>query len=243
MKKLLFVFVLMFCGLQTATAHNLWIETGGEAQIGEAHEVRIYYGEYTYDYYEKVSGNFKDVADFTLWLVKPGGEKVEITAGPDGETFYSASFTPNIKGTYRLLLVSNKTAVVDWTEYDLGVLKPDFYATASVQVGEATELSTDVEEAPLLITPNKTQFTTGGGIELTVTFRGELLTEQELVLSVADQWTKTVQTNEGGEVEFALPWAGQYVIETVHTEEKPGSYESDDYEAVRHTSTFTLTAE
>ncbi|WP_142453694.1 DUF4198 domain-containing protein [Gracilimonas mengyeensis] len=242
MKKLLLVLVLIFCGLKTTIAHNLWIETGSEAQIGEAHEVRIYYGEYTYDYYETVSGNFADVADFTLWLVKPGGEKVELEAKPEGETFYSASFTPKERGSYRVQLVSNKTTVVDWTEYGLGVLKPDFYATADVLVGEETDLKASLENAPLQITPDKTGASAGDHLRLTITFKEKPLAEQEVMLSVADQWTKTVQTDENGEVVFELPWEGQYVIETVHTEEAPGSYQGDEYEAIRHTATYTFTA-
>lgn len=55
-----------------------------------------------------------------------------------------------------------------------------------------------------------------------------------------DQWFKTLYTDEEGRLSLSLPWDGQYVIETVYTEDRLGTFERDDYEAIRHTATFNI---
>ncbi|PAU94450.1 ferredoxin [Aliifodinibius salipaludis] len=223
-------------------AHNLWIETTSTGSIGESQEVHVYYGEYTSGYYEKVDENFKDVADFELWVVTPDGNRIQLDTTP-GQQKYTAEFTPEQSGAYTVFLKSDQADVVDWREYDLGILKPNFYASTITVVGKNTSKTTsDLTEAnPLVIHDSSAQpKQAGDSTQLTVFYEGEPLAEQEIVVGIADQWTKTVSTNEDGNVEFALPWKGQYVIETVYTEDTSGTFNKTDYEATRHTSTYTI---
>ena len=42
-----------------------------------------------------------------------------------------------------------------------------------------------------------------------------------------------IETSPVGEI-------GQYVIETIYTEDNPGTFQEDNYEAIRHTATFNI---
>ena len=73
-----------------------------------------------------------------------------------------------------------------------------------------------------------------------MTFKNEPLAKQELVIGINNGWTKTVYTDENGNVSFSLPWARQYLIEAIYNEETPGSYNNKDYKLIRHCATHSI---
>lgn len=69
-KSIVLSFFLFFFSFTQLSAHTIWIDTNPTGTIGNAQQVQVYYGEYSYNYYEKVDGNFQDVADFTIWATR-----------------------------------------------------------------------------------------------------------------------------------------------------------------------------
>lgn len=244
MKKFISLFLFIWSTTATINAHNLWIDVEGSGTVGEVHTVKIFYGEYTYDYYETVNGNFRDVEDFSLFVIDPKGNKKKLSTTQGGDNFYNAVYTPGENGTYRFILISDQAEVVDWTAYDLGVLKTNFYAFAQQIIGSETVGSQEVNssETPLSLYVPTIDVTTDS-FNILAYFKGKPLEEQEVIITIADQWGKTIYTDEHGKATFKLPWDTQYVIEIIYTEHNPGSFKGVDYEAVRHTATFTLMAE
>lgn len=244
MKKsfILTFFVLLF-SFSSLSAHNIWVETKPTGEVGNTQQIHIYYGEYSYDYYEKVDGNFQDVADFNIWAITPGGQKILLSTTP-GKTKFTAEFTPNETGVYTILLSSTKAGVVDWTAYGLGILKPNFYASTTVVVGDK-QRSFDAQMVtkinPLVIDDGSHKtYSPKSNVDLIVLFDGEPVAEQKLIITIADQWSKTITTNENGIAEFTLPWKGQYIVEAVHTEENAGKFKGIEFEATRHTATYSI---
>mgnify|MGYP006432739495 CR=1 FL=1 len=230
-------------------AHNIWIEVKSSGELNQSQKIVVHYGEYSYNYYETTDDGFKEVENFKLWLIRPDGSKKELALEKKPKS-YVAEFVPQNPGLYSIILKSDKTEVVDWRDYNLGILKPNFYASATTIIsGDKAQKIVHDEKAlekvnPLVIKPvfeaENSLLDDENNITLRVSYNGEPLTEHELVVGISDQWTKTVHTDEKGRVNFNLPWNMQYVVETVYTQKKSGSYKGKNYEKVRHTATYTL---
>lgn len=227
-----------------ALSHNLWIETNPHGEVGKAQKAYIYLGEYAYGVRENVKEHQEMLGEVTLWLVKPNGESVELQTAMDGNRFV-AEFTPKERGHYRLALNVTNAPVVDWTEYNLGILKTNFFGSALVSVGSPPDgnlpLEPVAEANQLVVEPvEEASFERQSPIRFKVIYKGEPLAEQEVKIGYKDQWFKTLYTNEDGIITVSLPWEDQYVIETVHTEETAGTFQKQDYEAIRQTATFYI---
>lgn len=230
-------------------AHNIWIEVKPSGELNQTQKIVVHYGEYSYGHYEKTNDGFKEVEDFRLWLIRPDGSKKELILEKKTKSYVS-EFIPQSPGLYSIILKSNKAEVVDWREYDLGILKPNFYATAATVIGsnKAQKIENHNQELeninPLVIhSMNKVEnslLDTGDELMLRVSYKGKPLKEHELVVGISDQWTKTVYTNNKGVARIRLPWAQQYVAEVVYTEENPGTFNEKDFEKVRHTASYTI---
>lgn len=228
-----------------ASAHNLWIETSSMGEVGQAQKVYVYLGEYSYGVREDVSEHLEMLGGgITLWLIKPGGEVVELDT-KIGKNRFVASFTPEKEGHYQLALSVTNAPVVDWRQWNLGILKTNYFGTATVRVGSpaGTELPLNAVASTneLVVQPvEATSFEREMPIQFQLTFNGEPLAEQEVKVGYKGQWFKTLYTNKQGQVTLSLPWDGQYVVEAVYTEKTPGTFQGKDYEAIRHTATFYI---
>lgn len=238
MKKLIALSILL---LTTANsfAHYLWIETEVTGTIGEEQVVKVHLGEYTYGVVEEVESEaFKGVNKFTLWAVSPSGEKIalETTAQKD---HYKAVFTPKENGTYTLLLNNDEIDVIDYTQYDFGIFKTHYHAVANVTVGGKQNDTATQNENGITV---KRVVSNDDQVKLQLLFKGEPLAKSEVKLFVKDLWSKTLETDENGYIDFGLPWDTKYILEATHQEEVPGTYNGDDYEFVWHCVTYCIPA-
>ncbi|MEQ5789690.1 DUF4198 domain-containing protein [Muricauda sp. NFXS6] len=236
MKKLIATLLLITLPVLSVSAHYLWIETNGNGTLGQAQEVRVHYGEYTYGVIEKVEGEaFPAVSKFTLWVIAPDGTKTELNTKAK-EDHYLASFTPSQNGVYTIALNNNEIDVIDYTQYDFGIFKTHYHSTAKVLVGTDGDTKTANPEGIVV----KQLENDGEEIKLQVVYKGEPLAKNELKVYVSDLWSKTLYTDDNGEVSFALPWDTKYIVETTTKEEVPGAYNGDDYEFIWHCATYCI---
>jgi uncharacterized GH25 family protein len=234
--KLLFLFISLF-GAMTAQAHYLWLETKGTGKLGEKHEIRVHYGEYTYGVIEQVEGEaFPLVSKFKLWLIAPDGSKTELSTEAK-EDHYVAYFTPSQNGVYTAALNNNEINVIDYTQYDFGIFKTHYHSTAKVQVGN-TDADTQTANPNGIVV--KQLANDGEEIKLQVLYKGQPLAKNELQVYVADLWSKTLYTDDNGEVTFGLPWETKYIVETTTKEEVPGTYNGEDYQFIWHCATYCI---
>ena len=228
MKKLIALTVLL---LTTANsfAHYLWIETEVSGSIGQEHVVKVHMGEYTYGVVEEVQGEaFQGVKNFTLWAVSPSGKKIPLSTTAQKD-HYKAVFTPEENGVYTLLLNNDQIDVIDYSEYDFGIFKTHYHAVANVSVGEAQNDTATQNENGITV---KRIVTADDQVKLQLLFKGQPLAKSEVKLFVKDLWSKTLETDQDGFIEFGLPWDTKYILEATHQEEVPGTYKGEDYEFV-----------
>lgn len=168
-------------------------------------------------------------------------EKTELKTTPE-QNFYKASFIPTEEGSYTLALDNNDIQVLDYTEYDFGIFKPQYHAKARVTVGgNAESIAITNREGIEIINLSDKIASHNNKVNLKVLFQGEILEEQEVVIYVSDRWSKKMITDEKGEISFELPWNNTlYTVETTFNENIPGTYNGDDYDFIWHCATYAI---
>lgn len=237
MKKIIFTIAFVLVATVQSFAHYLWIETSESGNLNQEQEVRVYFGEYTYGLVEKVNEEaYQNVKDFTLWVVDASGNKseLELTAKED---YYLANFTPTTNGTYTVVLDNNKIDVIDYTQYDFGIFKTHYHSVAKVQVGDVVNETLASNENGISL---KNVSTSDDEVKLQVFYKNKVLAKNELKVFVADNWSKTLETDEDGLVSFKLPWDTKYIVETTIKEETPGVYKDENYEFIWHCVTYCI---
>ncbi|WP_066225159.1 DUF4198 domain-containing protein [Formosa haliotis] len=237
MKKLILTFVFLVLIATPSFAHYLWVETQAEGEVGKAQNVNVFYGEYTNGVLEQVEGEyFPAVKAFTLWVVDANGKKtkLDVTAKADR---YVAAFTPKHNGTYTIVLDNDDIDVIDYSEYDFGIFKTHYNASAVIQVGpkKANTINTNETGMSVIEIDNHSE-----DVKLQVLFKGKPLAETEAELFIADNWTKKVTTDKDGYISFKRPWKTKYIIEVTKKEEVPGKFKGKDYEFIWHCATYCI---
>jgi len=239
--KTILTLVLVMMACAQSFAHYMWLETSESGELGKAHAVKVFFGEYTYGVVEDPSGkNFAAVKNFKLSVVTPSGLKHEIKTSVKGDAF-EGIFTPTEKGTYTVTLNNDEIEVIDYTQYDFGVFKTHYHSTARVVVGgESTETKATNDKGLVLVNCATDKADVGAEVVIKVLYQGKPLAEQEVAIYVADLWSKKLTTDENGQVRFDLPWATRYTIEATKKEEVPGTYHGEDYEFIWHCATYAI---
>ncbi|HAF78230.1 MAG TPA: DUF4198 domain-containing protein [Maribacter sp.] len=237
MKRIFITLTLLLFSISPMFAHYLWLETDRTGSLNKEQEVRVYFGEYTYGVIEKVKGeNYPSVSKFTLWLIHPNGKKTALKISSK-EEYYVAHFTPNTNGTYTVALNNDDIEVLDYTEWDFGIFKTHYQSTAKVQVGDQATATKTLNQDGIVI---KELPGTDNQITLQVLFKGKPLAKNEFKLYVSDLWSKTIETDENGEVSFSLPWNTKYTMETTFEERVPGTFNGKEYEFIWHCATYFI---
>ncbi|MBU3027892.1 DUF4198 domain-containing protein [Zobellia galactanivorans] len=240
MKKIITLLVLLL-STSPIFSHYLWIEAAPQGQLNQEHQIKVRFGEYTYGVIEKVQGDaFKGVSNFSLWLIAPDGTKTTLPISAKDD-FYAASFTPNQKGTYTLALDNKDMKVLDFTQYDFGIFKPQYHAKAKVVVDKkpAAIAKTNVDGIEIIdVSPDP--FGVSKEVSLQLLFKGKPLAENEVSIFVSDLWSKKLSTDQDGKISFQLPWPTKYTVEATYNETVPGTYKGLDYEFIWHCATYCI---
>ncbi|WP_420583375.1 DUF4198 domain-containing protein [Reichenbachiella sp.] len=233
MRKILSIILMTVMTIPLASAHYMWVETSPAGKLNQEQTIKVHFGEYTYGVIEKVGGDgFNAVKDFQLFVIDPKGKKTELEVSAQ-EDHYLASFTPKKEGTYTIVLDNDQIDVIDYTQYDFGIFRTHYNSIAKVQIGEKEADTTAQNEEGIALQ----RLVSEDGIKLLVTYQGKPLAENEVKVFVADQWSKTLETDENGVVSFQLPWQTKYIVETTIKEEVPGQFRGKDYEFIWHCAT------
>lgn len=245
MKKIYYCFSLILFALLLsvkAQAHFLWIETLPEGKIGQSQEISFFYGEYMDNKREIIGQRFDEVKDFTAWIVSPSGKRTDLEL-KGSKDHYTSTFTPSEAGTYTIALENLQREVVDWQKYDIGIIRPTYYATATVTV------KAPKNAAPARSGQNVNGFNIQSGsqpakvnqpVQLSVNFNKLAPHKQKLMVYAPNGWAKEIETNEKGEAVFTPLWEGMYLVEAIYSEKVPGNFKGTAYGSVRHRAIHTV---
>jgi hypothetical protein len=79
-----------------------------------------------------------------------------------------------------------------------------------------------------------------GGNAFTLLLRGQPLPRAEVTVVAPPRWERRLHTDAEGRVTITTPWAGRYVLEAVHTEDRPGGTGDAAYARQRLVSTLSF---
>jgi hypothetical protein len=198
--------------ISSAHAHFVWLERDGEGPA------RAYFGEWIDDIREKTGGlldRFKAPRAFLgtsseLLPVKRNENNLEINAKGRGDVRFVDSSVPPREDKEKG-----------------GATKTIYYAKA----GRAeTAAKLDLELVP----------TTANSNTFVLLFFGAPLPKAELTIIGPSKWEKPLVTDEQGRVTLPTPWAGRYVLEVTHFEEKAGGSGEEQFHRTRHISSLSF---
>ncbi|OJV22582.1 MAG: hypothetical protein BGO21_05350 [Dyadobacter sp. 50-39] len=238
-KQLITLIVMLILAPLACRAHSVWIETSSVGQLGKQQTVSVYFGEFGKDKREKVGNRFTEVNGFTAWAVSPSGKQTFLKFTPKTNC-YQAIFTPSENGTYVILLENKVREVADWrnTSGKLGIIKQNYYARATVQVGDQVHVSqkafTDLLVSSVHDPGAKSE------VVFLATFQGKPLQATTLVVRAPGMQEIKLTTDEQGKVSWAGARPGLYTVTALLRFETPGTYKGVFYEAIREKATFTF---
>jgi hypothetical protein len=212
MKTFVMAAAFLAAASATAHAHYIWIERTG------VDEARAYFGEWEAGRVETSGGaldNIKTPKAFASDAAKP----LALTRQGD-------HFTIAAPGGGDVRLVEAGLPVR--ADKETGQRTK---ALMHAKVGRSeTKAALDLELVP----------TAANGNVFVLILRGAPLARAELEVFGPPRWAKGLRTNDKGEVTIPTPWAGQYVVEIAHLEERKGGSGDEAYDRIRHVSTLTF---
>lgn len=251
-----FLLTLFSSGLHDAQAHFLWFETPQRVAPGENVMIKIYYGEYHENQREIRGGRLDERKGTTLQMLSPSGEDLQ-SLPLEGKTRYFQSTLPvDETGLYDLVATDTTNPVVDWRKFDIGIVRPLFYARSwllSFQEGGVSErvrmpkAVLDLDILPVTRHLNVGSGTFGPEVGEEVIFRvlfkeKPLIERSKISIYATNGWLWEGRIDSAGIGRFTPLWPGRYVVEVIYLEKNPGEFEGKAYEAIRHRATLSLMA-
>ncbi len=205
------IVVCMVClfSFSEAWAHALWIDTAPIGNAGDAHQVRIYYGEPSEGVVERVADWWSDVGSFVLTLHLPDGSSKELAVTAKSD-HYVAAFTPQGDGIYTLSITKPVAQTFDGHKYQ-------FNGTAFVRVGsKATQTAGATGDFRLTARSSGAE-TIGKAIAVDAQLDNQPLTDLEVTVFSPNGWQKTFRTDDKGTISFVPDRPGHYLVEALHS--------------------------
>lgn len=204
--------LLVFVLIDSAHAHFVWLERDGDGLA------RAYFGEWIDDIREKTGGlldRFKAPraylgASSDLLPIKRNENNLEIQVKGRGDVRFTDSSVPPREDKEKG-----------------GVTKTIYYAKAG---RTETAAKLDLELVP----------TAANGDTFVLLFLNAPLPKAELTIIGPSKWEKPLVTDENGRVTLPQPWAGRYVLEVTHFDEKPGGSGEEKFSRTRHISSLSF---
>jgi len=237
-KKRFFLFLITFFISYCGFAHYIWIESPNISKVGKEIKVKILYGEYNEGRQEVKGGRLEELDGIVFWAIGPNGEKEELEVHMETK-YYQVKFTPTKKGRYTFIATNNVREVVDWSNHNIGVVRPVYYASTQINVSNiSSKNSINTALYPeLTMIPQSSKDKSKPQFKLL--FNNKPLANAKISVHAPKEWSKDYETDSNGFFTFDSLCNGQYVIECIYKEEKTGVYKGKKYEASRHRATFT----
>jgi hypothetical protein len=194
-----------------ARGHYVWLERDGDGPA------RAYLGEWIDDIREKTGGMLDRIKAPRVFL-GASTEALPVKRNENNLEFQT-------RGRGDVLLVDDSMSPREDKDKG-GFTKTIYYAKAG---RSQTAARLDLEFVP----------TTPNGNTLVLMFHGTPLPKAEITVVGPPKWQKPLVTNDKGQISLPTPWAGRYVVEVTHFDEKAGGA-SEKFNRTRHISSLSF---
>ncbi|MBZ4191884.1 DUF4198 domain-containing protein [Niabella beijingensis] len=233
LRKLLTLLLIMLVS-QVVLAHAIWVETRPTGNKDQAHEIKVYFGEYGDNDITPAEKWFSDLKAFSLEVIAPDGtaEKLSATAAED---HYRSSFTPRQEGVYTVVL---HHPVKDF--YHGMQLKYNSGATVKIGNSDTGNQAAVNKNQLSIFTDNASAAVKNQPVKTRVLFDGKPAAQKEVQVFAPNGWSKTLYTDKEGMISFTPLWEGKYMVEFSHTDEKGGETDGRKFEKTFNAATALL---
>jgi hypothetical protein len=211
-RLIIIITVALLASSETVHAHFVWLERDGDGPA------RAYFGEWIDDIREKTGGlldRFKAPRAFH----GASSDPLPIKRNDNNLEF-------NVTGRGDVRFVDNSVPAREDKQRG-GATKTIYYARAG---RSETAFKLDLELVP----------TAANGNTFVLIFSGAPLPKAELTIIGPPKWEKPLVTDDQGRVTVPTPWAGRYVLEVTHFDEKPGAGGDGKFNRTRHIASLSF---
>lgn len=194
-----------------AAAHQVWLERDGQT-------VRAYFGEPVENVRERAGGYLDRIAAPRAFATDPA-QALPVTRQAD-----SLDFTLPAGADARL----TDDSIAPFGRPEAGRTKVIFLAREG---RSETRGVMALELVP----------TAAGGNTFTLLLDGQPVPRSEVTIVAPPRWERRLRTDAEGRVTIETPWAGRYIAEAIHTEERAGGEGEGAYARIRYVSTLSFT--
>lgn len=202
-------------------AHTIWIEPNTEQAVS------IQFGHYGINVRESSPGGLDNFVKLTATQVSPKGDKALAA------TTTASGITLPVKPA------KGESIVAEDREFALRKTQREGKDVAMWYRPAARYIVDSTNQAPKLdldIVP------TGTEGQFNVTLKGQPITTVDVKVFAPSGWVKEVRTDAQGQVNFDLPWQGQYVMELTHIDrtsgERPVANGAEKYDEIFYSTTL-----
>ncbi len=240
--KIFFLSFSLFGLSEIAAAHYIWIEAPFQWKEGKADTIKLFYGEYAEGGREQAGKRLEEMNGLAAWVVTPAGVKRPLVL-KKMKNHFSAIYIPKSEGQYEIVLSNVEREIVDWTKYDVGIVRPTHYAHQTFFVGNKTTTGANDLDLQFKIMPVKlhSSYAVNQPIQLKLIFDNKDL-KGKIMVYAPNTWMKEVEI-EKGLYTFTPLEEGRYIIESIYKEKIPGIFKEKEYEAIRHRTVVTIQVE
>lgn len=217
---LLLVLGAYLLGSTEAKAHAIWIESNAKAIKNKAHEVNIFYGEYSSGLSDSTAKWYSDLKNLEVWVTSPGKAKTKLEL-KDLSTHLSSTFIPEEDGLYYISTVHATKDLGGTTKYEFSSVVPVLSGKAAASTSKPDQVLA-VAVAPLA-------HKTNSQIDVQVWKDGQAFADGEVLIMSPDGWAKTLKSDSKGQVSFIPQLKGGYVIETSDYKKEDGEWHGKKY--------------
>ncbi|MBN9386115.1 MAG: DUF4198 domain-containing protein [Chitinophagaceae bacterium] len=239
MKRIALFSLVILSTILQSKADSLWIEADATGQMGKPQIIKVIFGSYNQYRLQKVGEEFQEVKDFTCWIISPTGKYISLQFFPK-DTSFEASFTPEEKGIYVVLLENKQRKVEDWSKSTtkIGITKQHYYARTTIQVGNVSSIAPDaLTDLTIVKDPS---YKSGPDVTLQVLLHGKPVPNATLFMRHPEMQEQKLTTDQDGRVSFHAPRPGRYFSLVTLKFETPGTYRGVHYDVFREKSTLTM---
>ncbi|ABD08221.1 conserved hypothetical protein [Rhodopseudomonas palustris HaA2] len=219
MNKLSIALVALLGAMNSAQAHQIWIEQA------DGQNAVVRFGEFGDNLREVSPGLLDKFSKPTATLISAKGEQtVDATKTATGFTLPFAA-----KAGDSIVAQDANYPLYTWKQPDKEV-RNWFHPAARLITGFAAL----PPKLPLDLVP------TGKTGEFKLVFKDQPKPKTKVTLTTQSGWAKEAHTDAQGQVSFEMPWKGVYVVEVSYTDRTPGERAGEKFDAVVYGTTLTF---
>ncbi|MGF7186503.1 putative GH25 family protein [Desulfitispora alkaliphila] len=245
MKKIKMLALTLVCTMLFATsawAHELWLETDGQGEVGEEHTVDVFWGHFPKNI-DPDSAYFDAIAEGQIWLLTPRGEKVDLEMEKLDDR-YRVVFTPDMGGDYQVIFYHDR-GVLDFRHGEpQGIQNVATTAKAYVNVygDEDVEAWDQLSGLPfeVRVLTDVGHLHAGEEVEAQLMYSGEPLSQVDIIIISPEEQVTEATTDQEGKFSFTCTMDGPWLIKAGYFDHSIDKVDGEEVLGARFTTTALI---